>query len=769
MSVAEHEIKVDQRHFDTAWDQRERMRQSFAHLGETAAGPRAAAAEVRTRGKEIAASIAPAEEAVAFGRFDDDDESIYVGRNLIMSQDRDVLVVNWQAPAAAPYYRATVADPIGIRRRRVFTTQRNRITRFEDTVFAELARRVEELTERQKVDINDALLADLERVRTSEMQDIVQTIHHSQYDLVQLPLGLLLIIQGGPGTGKTAVVLHRVSWLLFNEHDLVPEDILVVGPNAAFTQYIKSVLPALGDASVAHIPLTHLGPVRSTGRVEPYETLELKGQARMTGLLARALSNRVRPPSEPIEVDTTAGRRILNPQGIAEGVRRLVPAGGTTFEPSSYSSGRSALRQLIESAVLALPNRPSAVARSVDAALDRIWPALTPARFLQELLASRNSLIQAGGDDFTARDIDRLYRQAASNLGAESWSDADVALLDEADWLINRPLPSYSHIVVDEAQDLSSMQLRSLVHRSTNGSFTLSGDIAQSTGPWARDSWTDVLGALQTNDVNSAVRNLEYGYRVPKEVYAVAQPLLGLIAPELEPPIVVRNAPRAPELRWTETEDVLASALQEAQAYAGKGFFVGMICSDDTIGPLAEAVEEAGVSARLVNSGQLGQSINLMTASESKGLEFDAIVVIEPAAIASDGSHGLRNLYIALTRTTKHLSVVYSKALPEIGLQPGRDELVTLAEPVSLADDAPQSSSSASEPRPGNPLPPRLQKAVDTYAEGLAEEIGISFQPSAYDALLRSLAALLGVQPTADPPWAAPTTDENAAKEATGR
>lgn len=740
--MTEQDLRPDQDHFDRAWEERERARRSLSNAGRAAAGPTAGAAQVRKSALAMAKSIAPAGDAVAFGRFDDEDEVIYVGKNSVLSEDKDVLVVNWQAGAAEPYYKATVTNPLGVARRRIFATSRNQIQSFEDTLFRELAARVEALTERQRVDINDALLTELDRGRTSEMHDIVQTIHHSQYDLIRLPADRLLVIQGGPGTGKTAVVLHRVSWLLYNLPELTAEDILVVGPNAAFTQYIRKVLPGLGDNRVQHVPLTQLGPVRSSRRTESADTAALKGRGTMAGLLKRALENRLRPPGSPIEVESTAGMRRIQAHGVAEGMRRLLSV--------PYVSGRNAMRQLIESAVLATPGRPTAIPRSMNAALDRIWPTLSPPQFVQELLGSRQQLIAAGGESFTARDVDRLYRQAASSLGTEEWSDADVALLDEADWLINRSAPGYAHIVVDEAQDLSPMQLRGLARRSSNGSYTISGDIAQSTGLWARDNWDDLISALEVDGTESETRTLEYGYRVPKEVYAIAQPLLDKIAPTLTAPTIVRNAPRPPEIRWAEPEDVIPAAVAEAQSYAGLGLFVGVICPDRAVAEVEQAFKDASIHARLVRTGELGQSINLMSARESKGLEFDAVVVVEPAIIAAEvESVGLRHLYIALTRTTKYLSVVYSEALAEIGLEPGRSELIGVADSVSLEDDVPSSAKRGHAERTplrrsGTPLSARQQKLVDAYASDLAAEIRDSLAPAAHAALLDVLAHMLG-------------------------
>ena len=740
-------IAAEQVYFDRAWDERDRMRNRLLRADQAAAGPRAAAAKVRAEATRRAKKIADDSEAVAFGRFDDQQGNvIYVGRDSITTADSDLLVVNWQAPAAERYYRASLRDPRGVTSRRDFITTRNRIESFEDVVFAQLAQNVEALTKTARLDINDALLSDLERTRSDELQDIVRTIHHSQYDLIRLPLDQLLIVQGGPGTGKTAVVLHRVSWLLFNETGLGAEDVLVVGPNDAFTKYINRVLPSLGDSAVAHRALTELGPTNSSHRPESLEAATLKGQASMARLLSRALNNRVRIPTEPLSVETNLGKRHLEPEAIARHMRTLVEAQeGSTGTP--YSTRRASLRNFLETQVRLLERNPTPETRSLDNALERLWPNLSAPRFLQELLASRQALLLAAGDDFTAGDVERLYRPAATNLGSEDWSDTDVALLDEAEWLLHGRSQRYRHIVVDEAQDLSPMQLRSLARRSANGSFTLAGDIAQSTGPWSRDDWKDVLASLHQDGIGGSVKNLEYGYRVPREVYAVAAPLLPLMAPGLTAPEIVRDAPEPPRLSWTPVQDLLPMALQQAREQAGQGRFVGVICPSNLITEIANSMRSTRVNFGLVSSGGLGPSINLMTANESKGLEFDAVVVVEPAAIAREGLHGLRHLYIALTRTTKYLSVVYHETVPEIGLAAEQPYL----EAPTIAADSPEQATSVHDEQAESPAPPLVRKPstrshliVSAVADSLAADVQDSLSPGAYESFLEELASRLG-------------------------
>lgn len=743
------DLAADQQHFDAAWEAREASRHSLAKAGQAAGGPRASARIVAQKAKEYADGLGAPDEAVAFGRIDDDEELTYIGKHAILDAEKNSLVVSWQSKAAIPYYSATLLAPMGLLRKRSFDTKGNAVLSFEETVFADLAERVKSLTANEQLGIDDALLSDLDKDRSTEMRDIVQTIHGTQFHLMRRSLDELLVIQGGPGTGKTAVALHRASWLLYNHRDeLDGTDVLVVGPNPAFTQYIHNVLPSLGDRMVKHRNLVALGPQASTGRAEPDDTARLKGELRMAGLRKAALRARIRPPRDVVRINTTMGPRPISAKSIADAMAKLhgVP----------YASGRNSLRTLLESAVRASVGRPSPEASSLDNALERIWPSLTAARFVQELLGSRQRLSDAAGDGFTARDVERLYRAAATNLGTEEWSDADVALIDEADFLIQGSRRGASHIVVDEAQDLSPMQLRSLKRRSSNGSYTLVGDVAQSTGRWARDSWDDILDALKTDGVPHHLANLEYGYRVPREVYEVAEPLLPLIAPDIKAPRIIRDAPSAPVLQWAEPDGVVTLAVEQAQSHAAKGRFVGLIVPDALLEAAATAFREADVNYKLVSSGGLGQSINLLSATESKGLEFDAIVVVEPAQIGRQNSHGLRHLYIALTRTTKYLSVVYSEAMAEIGLvvgQPKVEPVASLAPAVQAEPsvDAPVAESPAAlapEPSVARVLAaprPASQRLIDAYADEVAADVHGALTPQMHAPFIEALASLLGL------------------------
>jgi hypothetical protein len=666
-STAEGELVREQAYFDTAWEARERKRRGLEAAPGAAAGPRAAAAAVRRGAERILETLGRPDEPVAIGRFDrDDGDVVYIGKHLITDDERNPLVINWQTDFARPYFEATYDDSRGLLKRRKYRTERNTVQDFEDVVFQDLARRVGELTGLEASGIDDTVLRDLEQDRTGEMRDIVQTIHSSQYRLVRAPLEQLLIVQGGPGTGKTAVALHRVSWLLFNHRDrLSAEQILVIGPNPTFTRYIRQVLPGLGDADVVHRDLRGLGPTASTNRREDPATARLKGDSRMAELLQRALRQRVRVPDRldelAVESDGSPGRFPRQELQLALIRYLAVP---------TYAGGRTGLRSWVTEEA----GRRSAGAVSptqIDAAVERLWPSLTPQAFVRDLLASRERLLAAAGDDFTAGDVGRLLRAPAERLSDETWSDADIPLLDEADALINGSPAQYRHLVVDEAQDLTPMQLRSVRRRSVDGSMTLVGDLAQSTGVWARDSWDDVSDALQQRHP-MVLEELAFGYRVPQQVFEFAARLLPEAAPGVTPPRVIRQGPEEPRREEVDEEDRIGRVVQIAQDRAAQGLFVGIVCPDLLRPAMVAALTEKGVRFSDAGRGVLGASINLVSPLDAKGLEFDSVVVVEPEVIVEESERGLRMLYVAFTRTTRYLDVVHTgRALPLVAPDPG--------------------------------------------------------------------------------------------------
>jgi hypothetical protein len=398
----------------------------------------------------------------------------------------------------------------------------------------------------------------------------------------------------------------------------------------------------------------------------------------MAQLLRVGLAQRIR----------VAGRE--EPFEIGEGLR-LAPTEleGVTSRLSSlpYAAGRAAARAAL--ADIASDRGVSISPTQVESSLERIWPSLTPISFLRDLLGSRERLVAAAGDQFTAGDVNRLLRPPAERISEESWTDADVALLDEADELINGRPETFAHLVIDEAQDLSPMQLRSLQRRSTNGSMTVVGDLAQSTGPWARDTWDDIATALG-RDLPIQREDLTLGYRVPQQVFELAKRLLPEAAPDVTPPRVVRVGPAEPDTRAVDPDDVIGEAVAIAQEQAGMGLFVGVVCPDSLRDEAIQTLTRRGVSFCDSRVGGLGKSINLLSPAEAKGLEFDSVVVIEPERIVAESDRGLRMLYVALTRTTRFLSVVHSG--PLLPLTPNQQS------------DAPTLPPAVSEVAAGEPL-----------------------------------------------------------------
>jgi DNA helicase IV len=635
------EIAIEQAFFDATAKHRARKISELGDLARAAANP-GAAGHLHRYAKAARQAIGPADDAVAFGRMDDESgEVLYLGRHIIRDDRAEVLVVNWQAPAAARYFEASHQEPHGLHRRRAFECAGNTIQDFTDVVFAEIAATVDK-----------HLLGELARGRTGAMRDIVATIQAAQFALIRAPRDQVLVIEGGPGTGKTAVALHRVSWLLFTHHDtLAADDILVVGPHPTFIRYISTVLPGLGDAEVTLRDIGRLAPVVPRGRVEPAELSRVKGEARMAALLARALDARIGVP-EPAERLLLDGRFVTLPG--AE-VAEVLAACRAAELP--YLERRQLFRDRLGQLVADRTGRGSVGLPAIANLVERLWPQQSAAAFLRDLYGSRERLRAAAGPDFTADELTGLHRRGADRLSQELWSAADLALLDELDQLINGPGRQYAHVVVDEAQDLSPMQLRAVGRRSANGSLTVVGDIAQSTGEWARDSWDEVTRHLPTRHPVT-VSALRYGYRVPHQAYQLAARLLPVAAPGVTAPEVVRDGPAEPTVHRVTLTERPGRVVIVATEHAAAGRFVGIVCPSRCRREVEAALAANGVEWHSADRGELGGSINLVSPEEAKGLEFDAVVVVEPVEIVASDERGHRLLYVALTRTTGYLDLV---------------------------------------------------------------------------------------------------------------
>lgn len=603
-----------------------------------------------------------------FGRLDyeagtiEDLDRIYIGRRHVHDGNGAPLVIDWRAPVSVPFYRATRSDRqrVLLRRRYGFSDAAE-LTGFED----------EPLIGASGVDQADAFLrAEIERPRTGPMRDIVATIQPEQDDLVRAPLHPTLCVQGAPGTGKTAVGLHRVAYLLYTERERLSRGgVVIVGPNSSFLSYIRKVLPALGEVDVRQITIDELISRPAAGSDEP-EAARVKGDARMARVLRRALWSYVGTPTDGILYSKGSRRYRVHDDEVAEIVSAL-------RESTTYAPGRNALAQRIAHAVLVLMERrgespddrvQNAVARSkpVKELLDAVWPRVGSEQVLHRLFSDADFLAQSAGDEFTAEERTAvLWRKPARSWKSAKWSAADAILLDELDDLIERRAGSLGHLVLDEAQDLSAMQLRALARRCRTGSVTVLGDLAQATTPWAAGPWDRVLDHLDKAD--AVVAELDRGFRVPAQIIDFAAKLLPQIAPTLGVPRGVRTIADALSIVETDERsfaDTLVAACKAALAGEGS---VALIAADDQVSDLRDALASAGLQPALLGEAEDAMDTTRLVcvpATLAKGLEFDAVVVAEPAQIVAAEPRGLHRLYVVLTRAVSRLQIVHATPLP---------------------------------------------------------------------------------------------------------
>ncbi|MEW2360068.1 AAA family ATPase [Spirillospora sp. NPDC029432] len=598
-----------------------------------------------------------------FGRLDFDSgggERFYIGRRHVHDGAGEPLVIDWRAPLSTAFYRATRDDRQGVAlRRRYGFSGAAELTAYED----------EPLTGEAAGDTAAAFLAaEIERPRSGPMRDIVATIQPEQDDLVRAPLDRTVCVQGAPGTGKTAVGLHRVAYLLYTERDrLGRTGVAVVGPNRSFLSYIRRVLPALGEVNVTQTTVEELIGRAGAERAADPAVARLKGDGRMAAVLARALWLHVTRPAEGVMYAKGASRYRVPDHEVREIVAGLRGTG-------RYGPGREAAAKRIAHAVLVQMERRgespddrthNAVARSrpVRRLLDQVWPKLTPEQVLFRLLSDADFLAKAAKSDLTAEERALLlWPKPARSWRSAKWTAADSALLDELGDLIERT-PSIGHLVLDEAQDLSPMQCRAVGRRCATGSMTVLGDIAQGTSPAAAGDWTELLAHLGKPDAR--LETLDRGYRVPAQIIDYAARLLPEIAPGLGAPVSARRSPGA--LRVTAAPDVAAALVPAcSESLAGEGS-VGVIAADAAIGAVHEGLGDAGLKPAL-----LGEDENAMEearlvcvpATLAKGLEFDTVIVVEPARIVAAEPRGLHRLYVALTRAVSALHVLHAEPLP---------------------------------------------------------------------------------------------------------
>ncbi|QYG91711.1 AAA family ATPase [Iamia sp. SCSIO 61187] len=608
-------------------------------------------------------------------------DTFYIGRVAVADANQEVVVVDWRAPVAEPFYRATGRSPMGLARRRHFATRGPKLLDIEDELFGE---RALGLGADDGISGHGALMAALETARSGRLGDIVATIQGEQDEIIRAPMPGLLVVQGGPGTGKTVVALHRAAYLLYTHRfPLEDQGVLVVGPNRLFLGYIEQVLPSLGEAGVE---LAVLGDLIDSVRVRDRDTplaARVKGDARMIKVLAKAVRDRKRPLRRDLVVGFGLTRlrvTVADSQRIVADARRRARHhnGGRRFvEAGLFEALAASSRTPLDASEVRSRLRHDPAVRE---ALERMWPVLTPAELLHDLYGSRGLIELAARGKLSAEEQAALHRPRSESVDAVVWRTDDVPLLDEARSLLGATpkgkrhgdtdeVRTYGHIVVDEAQDLSPMQLRMLGRRSLNGSMTIVGDIAQSTGAWPHATWDEVLELLpQRREPRRA--ELTVGYRIPGPNMDLAARVLTEAAPELRPPRSVRQDGRPPRIvAATPVEGGLAEAVlrltREEVRAVGTGN-VAVICPSSLVEPLSAAFTEAGLDHGLASNVGLGNQVTIVPVGMVKGLELDATVVVEPATILAEEPQPMRSLYVALTRATKLLTIVHARPLPPV-------------------------------------------------------------------------------------------------------
>jgi DNA helicase IV len=687
-----------------------------------------------------------AENGLCFGRLDfHDGERRYIGRIGIHDEsgEYEQLLMDWRASAARPFYLATAASPADVQRRRHIKTRGRTVVSIDDEVL-DLA--VADPAKHEGLTGESALLAALSASRTGQMRDIVETIQAEQDRIIRSDLSGVLVVQGGPGTGKTAVALHRAAFLLYTyRRQLMKRGVLVVGPNATFLRYIGQVLPSLGETSVLLSTVADLFPGISATGSEPREVAVTKGRLDMAGVVAAAVRDRQQVPRRP--VDVVADHQVL----------RLDPATCSRARERARRSRRPHnqarrvfAREIIDALTRQLTARLGANVLGEDNLLDpgdvddlrrelrrdpevralieRLWPVLTPQRLLADLLASpdrlaaaapklssaeRAALVREPDSDWTPADVPLLDEAAellgeddrAARVAAERRRRSEVAYAggvldiiarderDDPETLMGADLLdasalaarqeddagltaaeraagdrtwAFGHVIVDEAQELSEMAWRMLMRRCPARSMTIVGDVAQTGDPAGTSSWERVLDRYQGGRWRLAP--LTINYRTPAEIMTVAADVLAAIDPHLELPRSVRESGRPPwrlEVAPGELAGALADTTRRAAALIGDGR-LAVIVPAARLDELGKAISAAVPDAALGEQPELERPVVVLTVGQAKGLEFDSVLIGDPAGILAESPRGRSDLYVALTRTTQELGVVHADEIPAV-------------------------------------------------------------------------------------------------------
>ncbi|BCJ60939.1 HelD family protein [Micromonospora endophytica] len=630
-------------------------------------------------------------EGLVFGRLDlRDGQVLYVGRLGIRDEDASTLVVDWRAPAAAAFYRATPAEPLGVVRRRTIQSSRERVTRIEDDLLDPEAAPAE-----MPVVGDGALLATLSRATGRGMRDIVATIQREQDEAIRSPGSGVTIVSGGPGTGKTAVALHRAAYLLYADRSrYAGGGILVVGPSSVFVGYIASVLPSLGEDDTATLhSLGSLFPGMAATRTDPPEVAAIKGSLRMRRVLERAARDAV--PDSPVELRLLYRGQLLRLERTElDAIReRALPRGARRNEVrrAGFDGVLAALwAQARRLGIAGLPEQRAFEDELIDRTdfrdfLKAWWPRLHP-RHVLGWLAYPDRLRRYTNGLLSGAET-RLLAQAYQTLAEQGPSVADVALLDELDALLGKPMRparkkrdpfqlaggvrelstaadrqraarqaarerpedyrDYAHVVVDESQDVSPMQWRMIGRRGRLASWTVVGDPAQTA--WTGDE--QELARARDQALGRRRRHrftLTTNYRNSAEIFAVAAAEIRRTYPDLALPTAVRTTGVDPVQLAVPAAELESRVVAAARALLDE--------VEGTVGVITPVPRRDEVAGWLGGLGS--ERLQVVTSLEAKGMEYDGVVLVAPGEIRAEPGAGVRTLYVALSRATQRLTTV---------------------------------------------------------------------------------------------------------------
>ncbi|MEK7426498.1 MAG: ATP-binding domain-containing protein [Actinomycetota bacterium] len=558
----------------------------------------------------------------------------YIGRRHIEDDVHDPVVVDWRAPIAAPFYRATGIDPLGLSHRRRFTLVDGDVTAYLD----------EQLDDPDAASaatgVPDPVLAEIGAARTGAMREIVATIQAEQDVVIRAPIDQCLVVQGGPGTGKTAVGLHRAAYLLFeHRRRLMRDGVLVVGPNPVFLDYIGNVLPSLGERSVQQKTALDLciPKLDDLAGVDSDDDREHKGSAAMLAAVEAAVTRHVSTPSERVHQPLGARTLVFEVDEMAEWIARALDGN------LPVNRRRQSLRPIIEREVLQRTGSDAAFAKLdvLRSVLQRAWPVVQPVRLIDQLLAEHGF-----GPSGRRR----------------RWTVADQLLVDEANTLLNGTPFTFGHLVVDEAQDHSAVALRVIGRRSPSGSMTVLGDLAQSTTPAGQRDWDVALGHLTR--AAGSVAHLTIGYRVPGPILDVANRLLPFTAVDTVASTSVRFEGSAPSFTRVEPTALAAAVAAEVLVVRHRHHNTGIVAPEHLFAPIGAALAAVGLRAAGRVQHLDHDEVPIFSAEAVKGLEFDGVVGVNPHQILAGTERGARLLYVAMTRAVQTLHLVGDAELP---------------------------------------------------------------------------------------------------------